>query len=231
MVDAEEFDALYAAAIEDDRGDEGGGGEEDGREAFRIRTPHSLPSGRSHIRVQIQASPSPYYNYPPKTSSITSSIPLPIGDPAVKLIEYGGSLLMNKHWSMFVVVYGFMVIERTTGHIVIDIQGERQRWIGSTQEKRLNGAEKAHYTIRYPITALKKYITENKLENEADLKATENNIEEIVEDFVEFADKSPVLARNKLLENVFSDPRGFGIGPNGKYRYEDPKFTEGTAQV
>ncbi|GER38414.1 pyruvate dehydrogenase E1 alpha [Striga asiatica] len=92
-------------------------------------------------------------------------------------------------------------------------------------------AEKAHYTTRYPITAFKKYITESKFENEADLKATENKIEEIVEDFVEFADKSPVPARNKLLENVFSDPRGFGIRHDEKYRYEDPKFIEGTAQV
>jgi pyruvate dehydrogenase E1 component alpha subunit len=30
---------------------------------------------------------------------------------------------------------------------------------------------------------------------------------------------------------VFADPKGFGIGPDGKYRCEDPKFTQGTAQV
>ncbi|GER37641.1 pyruvate dehydrogenase E1 alpha, partial [Striga asiatica] len=78
----------------------------------------------------------------------------------------------------------------------------------------------AHYTTRYLIIALKKYLTENKLESEADLKATENKIEDIVGDFVEFADKSPGLERRG---------RGFGIEPDGKYIYEDPKFTEGTA--
>ncbi|GER27072.1 pyruvate dehydrogenase E1 component subunit alpha [Striga asiatica] len=91
-------------------------------------------------------------------------------------------------------------------------------------------AEKAHYAARDPITALKKYIIENKLASEAELKAIEKKIEEVLEESVEFADKSPVPARSQLLENVFADPRGFGIGPDGKYRCEDPKFTEGTAQ-
>ncbi|KAK4402422.1 Pyruvate dehydrogenase E1 component subunit alpha-3, chloroplastic [Sesamum angolense] len=92
-------------------------------------------------------------------------------------------------------------------------------------------AEKAHYATRDPITALKKYILENNLASEAELKAIEKKIDEVVEDAVEFADESPVPARSQLLENVFADPRGFGIGPDGKYRCEDPKFTEGTAQV
>ncbi|KAG6413330.1 hypothetical protein SASPL_126039 [Salvia splendens] len=92
-------------------------------------------------------------------------------------------------------------------------------------------AEKARYATRDPITALKKYLFENNLANEAELKAVDKKIDEIIEDSVEFADASPVPARNQLLENVFADPRGFGIGPDGKYRCEDPKFTEGTAQV
>lgn len=92
-------------------------------------------------------------------------------------------------------------------------------------------AEKAHYATRDPITALKKYLIENNLANEGDLKAIEKKIDDIVEESVEFADQSPVPARSQLLENVFADPRGFGIGPDGKYRCEDPKFTEGTAQV
>ncbi|CAA2970936.1 pyruvate dehydrogenase E1 component subunit alpha-3, chloroplastic [Olea europaea subsp. europaea] len=92
-------------------------------------------------------------------------------------------------------------------------------------------AEKAHYATRDPITALKKYLLENSLASESELIAIEKKIEEVVEDAVEFADESPVPARSQLLENVFADPRGFGIGPDGKYRCEDPKFTEGTAQV
>lgn len=36
---------------------------------------------------------------------------------------------------------------------------------------------------------------------------------------------------SQLLENVFADPKGFGIGPDGRYRYEHPGFTAGTAEV
>ena len=91
--------------------------------------------------------------------------------------------------------------------------------------------EKAHYSSRDPIIALKKYLTENNLASEADLKAIMKKIDEVVEEAVEFADGSPTPPRSQLLENVFADPKGFGIGPDGKYRCEDPKFTEGTAQV
>ncbi|GAB2245207.1 hypothetical protein Droror1_Dr00000700 [Drosera rotundifolia] len=92
-------------------------------------------------------------------------------------------------------------------------------------------AEKDKYAARDPITALKKYILENNLASEAELKAIDNKIEEIVEDAVESANASPVPSREQLLQNVFVDPKGFGIGPDGKYRCEDPKFTEGTAQL
>ncbi|KAJ0113211.1 hypothetical protein Patl1_00690 [Pistacia atlantica] len=91
--------------------------------------------------------------------------------------------------------------------------------------------EKARYAARDPITALKKHLIESKLASEAELKAIEKKIEEVVEDAVEFADASPHPARSQLLENVFADPKGFGIGPDGRYRCEDPKFTEGTAHV
>lgn len=92
-------------------------------------------------------------------------------------------------------------------------------------------AEKARYAARDPITALKKYLIENNLANEAELKTIEKKIDEVIEDSVEFADASPLPPRSQLLDNVFADPKGFGIGPDGKYRCEDPKFTEGTAHV
>lgn len=92
-------------------------------------------------------------------------------------------------------------------------------------------AEKAHYATRDPITALKKYMFDNNLASEAELKAIEKKIDELVEEAVEFADSSPHPPRTQLLENVFADPKGFGIGPDGKYRCEDPKFTQGTAHV
>lgn len=92
-------------------------------------------------------------------------------------------------------------------------------------------AEKAKYAARDPITALKKYMIESNLASEAELKAIDKKIDELVEDAVEFADASPPPPRSQLLENVFADPKGFGIGPDGRYRCEDPKFTEGTAKV
>jgi len=92
-------------------------------------------------------------------------------------------------------------------------------------------AEKAHYAARDPIVSLKKYLIENNLANESDLKSIEKNIDEILEDAVEFADASPLPQRGQLLENVFADPKGFGIGPDGRYRCEEPGFTAGIAQV
>lgn len=92
-------------------------------------------------------------------------------------------------------------------------------------------AEKNHYAARDPISALKKYMFENNLASEAELKAIDKKIDELVEEAVEFADESPHPVRSQLLENVFADPKGFGIGPDGRYRCEDPKFTEGTAHV
>ena len=92
-------------------------------------------------------------------------------------------------------------------------------------------AEKAHYATRDPITALKKYMIENNLVDEAELKAIDRKIDEMMEDAVEFADASPLPPRSQLLENVFADPKGFGISPDGRYRCEDPKFTQGTAHV
>eukprot|EP00245_Coleochaete_scutata_P010281 TRINITY_DN357_c0_g1_i1.p1 TRINITY_DN357_c0_g1~~TRINITY_DN357_c0_g1_i1.p1 ORF type:complete len:435 (-),score=101.08 TRINITY_DN357_c0_g1_i1:418-1722(-) len=91
--------------------------------------------------------------------------------------------------------------------------------------------EKAHYAARDPIKQFKAYMLDNKLATEEELKAIDKKIDEVLDDAVEFADESPLPVRSQLLENVFVDPRGFGIGPDGKYRHESPGFTEGTAQV
>ena len=40
-----------------------------------------------------------------------------------------------------------------------------------------------------------------------------------------------VQEKGQLLENVFADPKGFGIAPDGRYRYELPGFSSGTAAV
>ena len=63
------------------------------------------------------------------------------------------------------------------------------------------------------------------------IAAIEKKVDDIVEDSVEFADQSPMPEPSQLLENVFPDPKGFGIDWDGKYRFEDPKFSQGTADV
>lgn len=40
-----------------------------------------------------------------------------------------------------------------------------------------------------------------------------------------------VQEKGQLLENVFADPKGFGVSPGGGYRYEQPGFSSGTAAV
>ncbi|KAL8028736.1 hypothetical protein ABFX02_14G180000 [Erythranthe guttata] len=57
-------------------------------------------------------------------------VPLTIesSDPAVKLIEYQGESPDEQALVYAAASYGFMLIERTSGHIVVDIQGERQRF-------------------------------------------------------------------------------------------------------
>lgn len=48
-------------------------------------------------------------------------------DPAVRLIDYQGESPDEQALVYAAAAYGFMLIERTSGHIVIDIQGERHR--------------------------------------------------------------------------------------------------------
>ncbi len=49
--------------------------------------------------------------------------------------------------------------------------------------------------------------------------------------YVILATPTRLQDKGQLLENVFADPRGFGIGPDGLYRYQQPGFTSGTAEV
>ncbi|VFQ82126.1 unnamed protein product [Cuscuta campestris] len=49
-------------------------------------------------------------------------------NPAVKWIEYQGESPDEQALVYAAAAYGFMLIERTSGHIVIDIQGEKQRF-------------------------------------------------------------------------------------------------------
>ena len=52
--------------------------------------------------------------------------------------------------------------------------------------------------------------------------------------FAALADRKPagcLQDKGQLLENVFADPKGFGIAPDGRYRYQLPGFSSGTAAV
>uniref|UniRef100_A0A7N0T324 Phospholipid-transporting ATPase n=1 Tax=Kalanchoe fedtschenkoi TaxID=63787 RepID=A0A7N0T324_KALFE len=49
-------------------------------------------------------------------------------DPDVKLIDYQGESPDEQALAYAAAAYGFMLIERTSGHIIIDIQGKRQRF-------------------------------------------------------------------------------------------------------
>ncbi|CAK9313339.1 unnamed protein product [Citrullus colocynthis] len=49
-------------------------------------------------------------------------------DPSVRLIDYQGESPDEQALVYAAAAYGFMLIERTSGHIVIDIHGEKQRY-------------------------------------------------------------------------------------------------------
>lgn len=48
-------------------------------------------------------------------------------DPNIKLIDYQGESPDEQALVYAAATYGYMLIERTSGHIVIDILGNRQR--------------------------------------------------------------------------------------------------------
>lgn len=48
-------------------------------------------------------------------------------DPTMKLIDYQGESPDEQALVYAAAAYGFVLIERTSGHIVIDVQGEKQR--------------------------------------------------------------------------------------------------------
>ncbi|WCJ19152.1 Phospholipid-transporting ATPase 1 [Euphorbia peplus] len=56
---------------------------------------------------------------------ITSDDP---SDPSVKLMDYQGESPDEQALAYAAATYGFMLIQRTSGHIVIDIQGEKKRF-------------------------------------------------------------------------------------------------------
>jgi pyruvate dehydrogenase E1 component alpha subunit len=92
-------------------------------------------------------------------------------------------------------------------------------------------AEKEKWQARDPIPTFRKWALEQGLLSDGRVKEIEAAVTAEVEDSVKFADESPKPEKGQLLENVFADPKGFGLDPSGKYRYEMPGFRSGDAAV
>lgn len=121
---------------------------------------------------------------------------------------------------------------RGEGPTLIEAQTYRFRGHSLADPDELRSKEeKAKWQARDPIPQFKKYMLDNKLATAEEIKALEDQVTEVVEDSVKFADESPRPEKGQLLENVFPDPRGFGIAENGMYRYQMPGFSSGTAAV
>lgn len=91
--------------------------------------------------------------------------------------------------------------------------------------------EKEFFQAKDPLPAFEKHVVASKLVSEEDLAAVRASVAATVDEAVSFAEASPSPQRSQLLENVFSDPKGFGIASNGQYHFENPGFKEGTANV
>lgn len=87
--------------------------------------------------------------------------------------------------------------------------------------------EKARWAARDPIPQFRQLIMDQKLLSEDQIADIDKEVQKEVEDAVQYADESPKPEKGQLLENVFADPKGFGIAPNGQYRYQLPGFHSG----
>ena len=117
---------------------------------------------------------------------------------------------------------------RGDGPTVIEAETYRFRGHSLADPDELRSKEeKEYFAAKDPIPQLEKHLLDNKLCSAEDLAAVRKAVDAKVDEAVEFAEASPSPERKQLLENVFPDPKGFGIAANGKYQYEDPRFSEG----
>ena len=84
---------------------------------------------------------------------------------------------------------------------------------------------------RDPLPAFREFCKTHALLADDDFKAIDDDITRVVDAAVEFADESPRPEKGQLLENVFADPKGFGIDVDGEYRYTKPGFSSGQVDV
>lgn len=70
------------------------------------------------------------YNFFLALAACNTIVPIVIdtSDPTLKLVDYQGESPDEQALVYAAAAYGFMLVERTSGHIVIDIRGEKQRF-------------------------------------------------------------------------------------------------------
>ena len=71
------------------------------------------------------------------------------------------------------------------------------------------------FSQRDPIPKFREFMLKQGLATEKEITEWEKQVEEEVEEAVEFADASERPGKEQLLENVFADPSGFGISADG----------------
>lgn len=105
---------------------------------------------------------------------------------------------------------------RGDGPTLIECETYRYRGHSLADPDELRKAdEKDHYAKRDPIPKFRDFMIKQGLCTEEEVKAMETQVEEEVEEAVEFADASERPGKEQLLENVFADPSGFGISADG----------------
>ncbi|KAI3669168.1 hypothetical protein L6452_40394 [Arctium lappa] len=79
-------------------------------------------------------------------------------DPTEKLIDYQGESPDEQALVYAAAAYGFMLIERTSGHIVIDIQGERQRFNVLGMHEFDSDRKRMSVILGYPDSTVKVFV-------------------------------------------------------------------------
>lgn len=117
---------------------------------------------------------------------------------------------------------------RDEGPTLLELETYRYRGHSIADPDELRPKEeKEFFKSIDPIPRLREHLLEHGLATEAELNSIHDDVMRRLDEAVEFADASPFPDKHQLLENVFPDPKGFGIRPDGRYQYEDPDFMAG----
>ncbi|XP_028756392.1 phospholipid-transporting ATPase 1 [Neltuma alba] len=79
-------------------------------------------------------------------------------DPKVKLIDYQGESPDEQALAYAAAAYGYTLIERTSGHIIIDMQGERQRFNVLGLHEFDSDRKRMSVILGYPDNSVKLFV-------------------------------------------------------------------------